>query len=78
MLETEKIAAPILAIGYATQHGGGIKTRNYIELYEEFLGELSHPNVRKAANADERPNDSSSSIVRQNSRSRGIATGPDQ
>jgi hypothetical protein len=67
MLDTEKIVAAILAIGYAGQNGGGIKPQNYIELYEEFLGELSKPKVGQAAKSQTMPGDSIGSIVRQSS-----------
>jgi hypothetical protein len=67
MLDTEKIVAAVLTIGYAHQNGGGIKPQNYIELYEEFLGELSKPKVGQAAKAQTTPGDSLGAIVRQSS-----------
>jgi hypothetical protein len=67
MLETDKIVAAILSIGYAAQNGGGIKPQNYIELYEEFLGELSKPKASQETKAQTMAGDSLGSIVRQSS-----------
>jgi hypothetical protein len=68
MLETEKIVAAILSIGYAAQNGGGIKPQNYIDLYEEFLGELSKLKGAHETKAQTLSGDSLGSIVRQRPR----------
>jgi hypothetical protein len=67
MPDMEKIVAAILAVGYAAQNGGGTKTQHYLELYEEFLAELSKPKLRQMAETHETPNEAFGTILRRGS-----------